>query len=332
MQPNQNPMRPDTKNLILATVLSMAIIFAWQFYFQKPVPKQAEVQTAGQQAAVPAAPAAAVVDRAQVLGATQRVAIDTPEFSGSINLQGAQLDDLTFKDLHVSVEPGSPRVTLLSPSGSKDAYFSEQGFVAPQGSTLKLPDAKTVWTAAAGATLTPTTPLSLSYDNGAGLGFTREIAISDQYVFTIKDTVANSTGAAVSLIPYARLQRQDTPQVQGYTTFFEGMLGVQDGSLEEAYYKSVAKDGGTVTKPATGGWVAFTDKYWAAALIPNQKLPLTATYQHFMLGERDAYQVDWLAKDAVTLAPGSATTLEQHVFAGAKVVGNINAIGDKYAI
>jgi YidC/Oxa1 family membrane protein insertase len=334
MQMNQNPMRPDNKNFILAIVLSMAIIFAYQFFFTKPQLEQAQQQQAAaqQSAAVPAAEATSVVARDQALAAGPRLKIDTPEFSGSINLKGAQLDDLVFKTLHETVQPGSPNVRLLAPSGTQDAYFSESGFVAPQGSTIKLPDDKTVWTAPADATLTPATPVTLTWDNGAGLTFKREISISDQYVFATKDTVTNATGAAVSLIPYARIQRQDTPKIQGYTTFFEGMLGVHDGSLEEAYYKSVAKEGGTVVKPATGGWVSFTDKYWATALIPNQKLPLTATYQHFKIGERDAYQVDWLAKDAATIAPGTATEFESHVFAGAKVVESINAIGSKYGI
>ncbi|MFO1033566.1 MAG: membrane protein insertase YidC [Hyphomicrobiales bacterium] len=336
MQPNQNPMRPDSKNLILATVLSMAIIFAWQFFFTKPqlekAQQQAQIEAQAQQAAVPGTTASNVLPRDQAVAAGPRVKIDTPEFSGSINLTGAALDDLTFKTLRVSVEPGSPNVTLLTPSGAQDAYFAESGFVAPQGSTLVLPDAKTVWTAPADAVLTPTTPVTLTYNNGAGLAFQRQISVSDQYVFTIKDTVTNSSQAPVSLIPYARIQRQDTPHIQGYTTFYEGMLGVQDGSLEEATYKATAKDGGTVTKPATGGWLGFTDKYWATALIPNTKLPLTATYQHFMLGARDAYQVDWLAKDAVTIAPGTATDIEAKVFAGAKDVGTIRDIGTKYGI
>ena len=129
MQPNQNPMRPDSKNLILATVLSMAIIFAWQFFFTKPqlekAQQQAQIEAQAQQAAVPGTTASNVLPRDQAVAAGPRVKIDTPEFSGSINLTGAALDDLTFKTLRVSVEPGSPNVTLLTPSGAQDAYFAE---------------------------------------------------------------------------------------------------------------------------------------------------------------------------------------------------------------
>ncbi len=337
MNPNANPMKPDSKNFILAIALSMAIIFAWQFFYSAPqAEKQAqqqEAQVAQQQASVPGNPAAGgVVARDAALAASARVSIDTPELSGSINLAGAQLDDLKFKNLRETVDPKSPNVVLLSPAGTQNAYFAEQGFVATTGSTVKLPDSKTLWSVAAGSTLTAATPVTLTWDNGEGLLFKREISISDDYVFNMKHEVENKSTAPVSLIPYARVQRQDTPVVAGFYVFFEGLLGVQDGKLTEAGYSDVADDNGKITVDAKGGWLAFTDKYWATALIPDQNRNLASTYQHFKVGARDAYQVDWLAKDALTIAPGTATSLTDHVFAGAKVVNSMYAIGEKYGI
>lgn len=343
MTPNQNPMKPDSKNFILAIVLSMAIIFVWQYFFVTPkLEEQAQQttqqttaggQTAQPQAQVPGDPAAAnAVTRDQAVAASARVKIDTPQLEGSINLTGAQFDDLKLKEYREEATASSPIITLLSPSGTPNAYFAEQGFVATSGSTTKLPDSKTVWTLASGTTLTPTTPVTLSWDNGEGLVFSREISLSDNFVFSIKHGIENKSGAAVSLIPYARVQRQDTPQVAGYYVFFEGMLGVQDGALTEAHYSDVAEEGGKIVKDSKGGWLAFTDKYWATALIPDQTRALTSTYQHFKTGNRDAYQVDWLAKEAVTAAPGSVTTLTDHIYAGAKIVNSMYAIGEKYGI
>ena len=183
-----------------------------------------------------------------------------------------------------------------------------------------------------GTTLTSTTPVTLSFDNGEGLVFSREISLSDDYVFTIKQGVENKSQAAVSLIPYARVQRQDTPVVAGFYVFFEGMLGVQDGTLTEAKYDDVAEEDGKISKDSKGGWIAFTDKYWATALIPDQSRALTSTYQHFKIGNRDAYQVDWLGKEAVTVAPGSATSTTDHIYAGAKIVNSMYTIGEKYGI
>jgi YidC/Oxa1 family membrane protein insertase len=342
MTPNQNPLKPDNKNFILAIVLSMAIIFAWQFFFAKPqldeAAQQASQQTAQpgattQGAVVPGDPALAnVVDRDKSLAASARVVIDTPQLAGSINLTGAQLDDLKLKEYREQADPTSPVITLLSPSGTPNAYFAEQGYVATSGSTTKLPDSKTVWTLASGTTLTPTTPITLSWDNGEGLVFTREISLSDTYVFSVKHGVENKSAAAVSLIPYSRVQRQDTPVVAGFYVFFEGLLGVQDGALTEAGYGDVADEGGKIVKDSKGGWLAFTDKYWATALIPDQTRALTNTYQHFKVGTRDAYQVDWMAKEAITVAPGTVSTLTDHIYAGAKIVNSMYAIGEKYGV
>ena len=268
MTPNQNPMKPDSKNFILAIVLSMAIIFVWQYFFVTPQLKQQAAQqqtteqtTGGQTTAqpgqssagaqVPGNPATAgAVTREQAIATSQRVKIDTPFLEGSINLTGAALDDLKLKQYRETTDKTSPIITLLTPSGAPNAYFAEQGFVATPGSTVKLPDSKSVWTLASGSALTATTPVTLTFDNGEGLVFSREISLSDDYVFTIKQSVENKSQAPVSLVPYARVQRQDTPHVQGFYVFFEGMLGVQDGTLTEAKYHDVAKDDGKITKDA----------------------------------------------------------------------------------
>jgi YidC/Oxa1 family membrane protein insertase len=334
---NKNPMKPDNQNFILAIVLSMVIIFAWQFFFATPQAEKAAQQQAvvaqQQQAVVPGDPATGgILARGEAIKQSSRVAIDTPELSGSINLTGAQLDDLKFKNLRETVQPSSANVTLLSPSGTPNAYFAEQGFVVTSGSTTKLPDSKTVWTLSSGSTLSADTPVTLGWNNGAGLLFKRTISLSDQYVFTMKHEIENTSAAAVSMIPYARVQRQDTPKTEGFYVFFEGLLGVQDGVLTEAHYTDVAEEGGKVVSDSKGGWLAFTDKYWATALIPDQTRALTSTYQHFKIGTRDAYQVDWLAKDALTIAPGTVASLTDHVFAGAKIVNSMYAIGEKLGV
>ena len=327
---NQKPAGPDTKNLFLAMVLSMAILFGWQMFFT-PAPKKVD-PAAPQQTQVVDPAAAKIVPRAEVLAASPRILIDTPSLEGSINLKGAQIDDLKLKKFRESVDPASPVITFLSPSGAADAYFAEQGLLNVQGQNVVVPDSKTVWTATVGTKLTETTPLELTYDNGAGLIFHRSISISDDYVFTVKQSIENKSPSAVSFQPYGRIQRQDTPKVQGYSTFFEGLLGVQDGKLTEAHYSSVAKDGGNIETVSTGGWLGFTDKYWSTALLPAQSQKLTSTYQHMKQGERDAYQTGFLSADALTVAPGAVGVYEDHVFAGAKIVDTVNKVGSDFKI
>ena len=335
-------MKYDNKNFILAIVLSMLIIFGWQYFYAGPIAKkQAEQQTAQQTTVttttaggqVPGAAVPAAVTRDEAVKATPRLQIKTDFVEGSINLQGAQIDDLRLIKYRETIDPNSPTIAFLSPAGTPGALFAEQGFVPAAGTLAKLPDPKTLWTAPAGAVLGEDRPVTLSWDNGEGLVFSRTISIDDEYVFSIAQSVKNNTSNPVALIPYARIQRQDTPKIAGWWVFYEGMLGVFGNSLTEVKYKDVvdAKDP-TNVESAAGGWLGFTDKYWAAALIPDQQKSMIATFLHQKQGERDVYQTDYLGKDALIVQPNGSASYQDQFFAGAKVVRTINAIGDKYKI
>ena len=339
---NQPPNKVEPKNMILAVVLSMLIVFGWQYYYVAPQAKKAQEQAEvvkTQTATPPPGTVAAATTKpvAEVLATSSRVKIQTDQFSGSINLTGAQLDDLKLEKYREQYDPKSPAVTLLSPSGTANAYFVEQGLTALPGATSKLPDSKTVWTAPADAVLTLDKPLTLTYDNGAGLKFERVISISDDYLFTIKQSITNTTSAPVQFYPYARVQRQDTPIISGYWVFFEGMLGVHNGGMNENHYATLkdAKVADPKAQPVsvnniTGGWLGFTDKYWAAMLLPDKNTMVNNTYEYLGNAARDAYQVQYATSAPLTVAPGASATYEDHVFAGAKIVQTINAIYAKY--
>lgn len=332
------PQKPqfDMKNMLLAVTISMLIVFGWQYYYAGPAQKKAEQEAAAQQttqAQIATTAAETVKDRATLISGTKRVKISTPDLVGSINLTGATLDDLALAKYHETIDGSSPLVTLLSPSGAPNAYFVEQGFVPKTGSSVKVPDSKTEWTLeGSNDTLTTDKPVTLSWDNGEGLKFSREISISDNYLFDIKQTVTNSGSTPVDLIPYGRAQRQDTPAVAGYWVFYEGALGVQNDGLEEHKYAAVKKD---LDTPATivskaGGWLGFTDKYWATMLIPDQSTDYTASYRFVKIPGRDGYQTDFLANAPITVPANGSATYEDHVYAGAKIVSVINGIYDKY--
>lgn len=336
MSQPQSP-KIDPKNMITAVALSMAIVLAWQYFYLAPASKKAEQQAAAQKAQVQAAAAApsvesTVKDLAATLAATKRVKIDTPTLTGSINLTGAQLDDLHLVQYHVTNDDKSPEVTLLKPSGTANAYFVEQGYLSSEGQKAKLPDSKSEWQAETGASLQKDKPITLTWDNGEGLKFTRLITLSDDYLFTVHDTIANSGTAAVDLFPFARVQRQDLPEVGTYS-FFQGALGVQNRGLEEHDYASLKKLAGTPIKiSSTGGWMGFTDKYWATAVIPPTDLKLETSYQNVKNPSREVFQADYKADAAVSVPAGGSATYEDRIYAGAKVVNTINAIGTKYGL
>lgn len=335
----------NNKNFILAIVLSMAIIFGWQYFYAIPIAEQARQETTTAQpntttttpsattAQVPgSATAVTPVTRDQALATTPRLKIDTPELQGSINLTGAQLDDLHLTQYHETIDPKSPTIVLLSPAGTPNAFFAEQGFVGATGTVAMLPDSKTLWQAPADAVLGVGKPVTLTWDNGAGLVFTRQISIDDHFVFSVTQGVQNNTAAPVALIPYGRIQRQDTPVIAGWWVFFEGMLGYVGDKLQEVHYSDVVDATEPVKVESQGGWLGFTDKYWAATMIPDQTRAITSTFQHQLQNGRNVYQTDYLAKDAIVIQPGTTGLYQDQLFAGAKVVETIQAIGEKYKI
>ncbi len=332
-------MNYDNKNFILAIVLSMLIIFGWQYFYAQPLQEKltgggtdTTTTTPQPDGTVPDTAPPAPVKRDDAIAASPRVPIETASVKGSINLRGAQFDDLHLIKYRETIDPNSPTIVFLSPAGTPGALFAEQGFVPATGTLAKLPDSKAIWTAPEGAKLTEATPVTLTWDNGEGLIFSRKIEIADEYMFTVTQTVENKSAAPVALIPYARIQRQDTPVVAGYWVFFEGMLGWLGDSLQEIHYKDVAEQKEPQKLDSQGGWLGFTDKYWAAAIVPDQSKPVTASFLHQRSSERDLYQTDYLAKDALIVQPGASATYRDQLFAGAKVVKTIDTIGTKNGI
>ena len=340
-------MTGDNKNFLLAIVMSAMIIFGWQYFYAGPQQEALKQQMLAQQAqqaqqaeqAAPAtggnanAPAAladnVILPRDQAIAASARVEIDTPSLAGSINLQGGRLDDLQLKNYRETVSPSSPLITLLSPSATKEGFFAEDGYVAAPGTTAKLPDSKTIWTAPANAKLTTTSPVTLTYDNGEGLVFTKTIAIDDNYLFTITRSVENKSAAPVALLAYSRLKRNGTPKTENIYVLHEGLIGVTEGKLSEIDYADLKEEGALPVETASiGGWAGFTDKYWAAALIPANDAKVRTGFRYDGAGGRDSYQADFISQEAASIAPGGSVTAVERLFAGAKVVQIINGYHD----
>ena len=355
-------MNSDMKNYVLAIALSLGVIVLWQMYVGKPAQQQAATQQQQQaaqggsqsgDAGVPQAPAAGsgagvpqavpggnavpggapALPREAVLQQNPRVAIDTPLVSGSINLTGARLDDLRLKEYHETVDDTSPTIVLLSPTGSTGAFFTEQGWVAPAGQTMKLPNSQTLWSASGNSTLTPTRPVTLRWDNGEGLLFEQTFSIDENYMVTVHQDVTNNTDAAINVVPYARVQRVGIPEITGIYVLHEGLLSVLDDKLEEVTYSEAQdNDPGAYTSKSTGGWLGITDKYWAAALIPDQKLAFTGALRHLTIANKDAFQADYIAAEPVSAAPGAKASMESRVFAGAKKSYLIDSYQEKLGI
>ncbi|GGB57038.1 membrane protein insertase YidC [Tistrella bauzanensis] len=338
---------PEQRNLMIAMVLMIAILFGYYLLVPQPQrPQQpAEIvsteagqtasgQTAPGQAGIPAAPgsgpaAQAPLDRAAALARDPRVRIDAPRISGSISLQGGRIDDVALVDYHETVDNSSPRIELLSPLGSNAAYYTQTGWVASDDS-VPLPGPDTRWTAD-NEVLTPDRPVTLTWDNGQGQTFERVIAIDANYMFTVTDRVVNSGDAALTLYPYSLVSRSGTPQTLGFYILHEGPLGVLNGTLQEYDYDDLAERQGPISAPSTGGWFGITDKYWLAAVIPDTSDTVTARFGHTVVGGTSKYQVDYLGS-AHEVAPGGTASNVSRVFAGAKELDVLDGYGDSLGI
>lgn len=324
-------MDDQNKNLLLATALSFIVILVWFVLFPPPEPV-ADPNASAPSAMQPLTPPGAVaVDgtgpapAADVAPEAVRVGIETGRLSGSVSLSGGRLDDLKLKSYRETLDPGADIVRLLSPVGQPSAYYTLYGW-APGGALAyeDVPGPNTEWTLAEGTVLTTETPITLQWDNGKGLVFTRRIAVDDRYLFTITQTVENRTGAPVTLAPYGIVARHGLPtDLQNFFVLHEGVVGRVDGELQEIDYDEVAelpmqeREGARaeVRQATVDGWIGFTDKYWMTTLIPEQGSPFTAVTKY--VAGADIYQTE-TRLPAVTVAPGETTSRESRLFAGAK--------------
>ncbi len=346
----------DQKNTILAIVLSAIVLIGWQYFIgipqmerqrQEQLLKQQQTPAQPPQAAPGAAPApqaaaprppgqadvttpAEQKGREVALAASERVPVETPTIKGSIALRGGRIDDIALTKYRETVDPTSPAVVLLSPSGSPHPFYAEFGWVGAAGTNVKAPGPDTMWLREGAGPLSPGRPVTLVYDNGDGLKFRRTITVDDKYLFTLRDEVTNNGSAPVALYPYGLVTRHGTPPTSGYGILHEGLVGVlgtdqclrQSGfslytECHEESYKTL-EDKKSISISVRNAWFGFTDKYWAGVLLPD---PAADLQVHFTFSTENlkTYQADYLLKQQ-TIAPGGTGAAEGRLFAGAKEV------------
>ncbi|GAB5467348.1 MAG: membrane protein insertase YidC [Rhodospirillales bacterium] len=332
----------EQKNLFLAIGLSIAIILGFNFLFvpDRPPPAPVQQDQAGgspQDGIVPTisgsdapAPQAEPLSREEVLAQDPRLAIETDRLSGSIDLRGARMDDLLLKDYHTELSKESPRIELLAPRGSPHPYFATLRWLAPDGTPV--PDRDTLWTGDP-STLTVERPVTLTWDNGQGQRFEIDIAVDEDYLFTLTQRVVNRGTQSVRLQAYGLVNRVGIPPTLD-TAFIvhEGLVGVFNDTYEEVDYDTVAEaPRGIIEQRSDGGWIGFFDKYWTVLLIPEQDQVVDARFTNRRSGGEDVYQTD-MTYEAVDIAPGASSENRFRLYAGAREPNLIDRYNDEYGI
>jgi len=341
----------DNKNMIYFLVISMAVLAIYQFFVFGPQQKKREA--AMQVAAAASSSAAAkglplggvstTLTREQALATSPRITISTPSLKGSIALKGALIDDLYMIKYDQTVEKKNDPVELLTPAGAKNAYYVQSAYFAQN--VPGMPDNNTVWTQTGGSVLSPGQPVVLSYDNGTGLTFTRTLSIDANYMITEDDAVTNTGTAPVSFQPFSVVMRSGMPADAGKNAVVhEGAIATYSKTMDKPKlgdyrtaslkYKDMAKpkDGKALeSQDSVGGWYGITDKYWMAAVIPNQAQAVSYTAKAIVTDGVPVFRSGYV--DApVTVAPGQTWKAQSHVFAGAKQNTQLQAYEDSLHI
>lgn len=318
---NRDQMHPqDMRNLILFMVLSVALWMAYDHFIVAPKKQAmlAQQQQMQQAVASGAVKEEKILPRVDVIGQTRRIKIDNPHVVGTINLKGARLDDLHLKN-YFTKAGGTEMVSILSPAATAHPRYIEMGWV-PNDEKVKVPDGDSVWSVSGNQELTPDNPITLTWNNGAGLIFERTIALDANYGFTVDQKVTNKSGAGVSLHPYALVTEHGVPEdFSGRWIIHEGPIGYIGEELIEHSYKDV-EDKGRDQFEAVDGWIGITEKYWLSAIIPDQKEKMTYrfTHTHPKTPEgKNRYQSDVMGQ-ARDIGAGESTSSQMRLFVGAK--------------
>ena len=324
-------MDDQNKNLILASVLSMLVLIVWFVLFPPPAPEEQMTDAADAISTPLELPAAdqetQVVTEEQVATTAEaaRITVDTPRISGSISTVGARLDTLQLNDFRVSLDEGAQNVRILKPLGEDEAFYSAFGWMALSGAdATKMPTPDTIWEIQGNNVLTPNAPVTLTWNNGQGLKFFHEVSVDNDFLFTVRQSVENTSGQEATLRPYGLLRRHGEPSdVKNFFILHEGIIRMADGELAEDGYSDVAdfdidpREGTHADRQdvAESGWIGFTDHYWMSVLAPEKGTGFRSTAKYFQAS--NIYQTEAVL-NPVVVSNGNAVSATTQLFVGAK--------------
>ena len=326
----------ENKNVLLAVILSTAILIGWSFYFENPEEAQrkraeiqgkTETQTSAQKPEAPQSSKinpAKSISRNEALKESDRVLIENKNLSGSISLRGALIDDIILKNYRETLDANSKPIILLSPKKYEQGYFVESGWATTK-SDVKVPDNNTLWQIRDGKKLTPNYPITLEWNNKEGLVFLKKIEIDDKYLFKITETVRNDKNKVVDLFHYGQITKNAKPATENFYILHEGLTGVVDKNLKEETYSAVEKEKKTYN--GKSGWFGITDKYWMSAIIPESGKSFKGEYSF-----TGNYKANFIISEPNTIGPQKSTTSNIKIFIGAKEVYPIDDYAEKEKI
>ena len=320
----------DSKNVIAAIALSSAVIVLYSLFF---VPEKtslnknlAEKNKTEQNSDTPSLDQKETliqISRDDALKQSERIQFENKSIFGSISLKGAAIDDLTFKDYNTTLE-SNQKVVLLGPRNIEKGYLIESGFVTSD-KNIDIPNADSIWSIVGNNRLTNLSPIKLSWSNNQGITFEKEISLDDKYLFTIKQSVINSTDNEYDFYSYGQIIRNKIPEISNFYILHEGLIATLDDELIEEDYDDIQEK--KFSRTSQKGWLGIGDKYWITSLIPPREKEFKTTFDY-----KKKFRANFIATEPLELKGKSKVEEKLQVIIAAKRVDIIDGYADSLNI
>jgi len=321
----------DSKNVLLAIVLSTLVLVFWATFFEPPPIENKVTENQIEKSEESSSPSIETIEtqkkisRDESIKSVDRIKLENENIKGSISLEGAVIDDITFKNYKKSLE-SDEKVIFLNPKNSEEGYYIETGWAFSGNEKLKLPLDNTVWKVKGNSTLTPNNPITLEWNNNEGLIFTKKIELDNEFLFKITQSIKNDSNKSFQFFPYAQITRNYKPEVTPIYILHEGFIGVFGDELKEEDYDDIEDE--KFTANSSKGWLGITDKYWLTAIVPEKG----KNFKSEFLFKDKKYRANFIIKEPLILNPNNLITNEINTFVAAKEVAVIDNYAEKLSI
>ena len=319
----------DNKNVFIAVALSMSVLLFWGAFFEKPksidqnkLSKKQKIEN-NSKSNIDITPSVnqlikkTKISRKDSVLKSKRVQIENEKIIGSLSLEGAIIDDISFKNYKKDIKKDG-NVSFLNPKETEDEYYIETGWTSI-GNSIEVPTNRSIWTVEGNNVLNTNNPIVLRWQNEEGLVFKKKIEVDEKYLFKISQEIENTSNKSIELYPYAQITRKKIPDdFQGFYISHEGFIGVFDDELKEDDYDDIEEK--KIVRESEKGWIGITDKYWMTALVPAEGENFKSSFLY-----KDSYKANFILNNPTVISPSEIKKNEIKLFVAAKEVDTIDS-------
>jgi len=276
----------DNRNLVLAFVLSMLVLWGWGVMF--PAPELDEQATISRDAELDSSSAKTNVDarKAETANVNQEQKASSVSAAPSDRIIASMNNDkmhvdvnekgwLVRSSLHEyqqSLDLDSPDVAVLEDTDRHNLYISS-GILKEKTSAFKLIENQN-------------NRIVIQAKLAQGQTWTRTISLNDnQYVIDVNDRI--SQGGSVQLFSQI-VEKYPNKDASNFQEFV-GPVGFINQTLTEIHYDDLDDSGQRLL--SVGGWTSITSRYFIAAIIGEQD----QEYRYYFKGDGRTYQAGMIA-------------------------------------